>query len=219
MSAWLNGFCFPYLYFLFVLFCHVLFVLFCVLLYCLMHASVCISSSEALTSLTSSQQTLIEINSFDQLVTKTYSRLRRINRWLLYFNEWSGTVLNKEKKEKKVDWSNIFVRLHRSPSQRVRTLYQVYLVVSNVALGDFWRMLDSVHGDTCSTKPLQEGKRRLWRRIAQTRRNSIKVCPWIHDLSVTRSSLRLLSIFVARDVRLTHWITTWGTQECNTRYK
>ena len=57
--------------FLFCLFCHVLFVLFCVLLYCLMHASVCISSSEALTSLTSSLQTLIEINSFDQLVTKT----------------------------------------------------------------------------------------------------------------------------------------------------
>ena len=57
-----------------------LFVLFCVLLHCLMHASVCISSSEALTSLTSSQQTLIEINSFDQLVTKTYPRLRRFNR-------------------------------------------------------------------------------------------------------------------------------------------
>ena len=55
----------------------------------------CISSSEALTSLPSSQQTLIEINSFDQLVTKTYRRLRRFNRWLLYFNEWSGTVLNK----------------------------------------------------------------------------------------------------------------------------
>ena len=68
------------LYSLFVLFCHVLFVLFCVLLYCLMHASVCISSSEALTSLTSSQHTLIEINSFDQLVTKTYPRLRRFNR-------------------------------------------------------------------------------------------------------------------------------------------
>ena len=93
--------CSSYLYFLFVLFCHVLFVLFCVLLYCLMHASVCISSSEALTSLTSSQQALIEINSFDQLVTKTYSRLRRFNRWLLYFNEWSGTVLNKEEKKKK----------------------------------------------------------------------------------------------------------------------
>ena len=27
------------------------------------------------------------INSFDQLVTKTYPRLRRFNRWLLYFNE------------------------------------------------------------------------------------------------------------------------------------
>ena len=81
------------------IFCHVLFVLFCVLLYCLMYASVCISSSEALTSLTSSLQTLIEINSFDQLVTKTYPRLCRFNRWLLYFNEWSGTVLNKEKKE------------------------------------------------------------------------------------------------------------------------
>ena len=94
---------FPYLYFCFVLFSHVLFVLFCVLLYCLMHASVCISSSEALTSLTSSQQTLIEINSFDQLVTKTYPRLRRFNRWLLYFNEWSGTVLNKERKERKKD--------------------------------------------------------------------------------------------------------------------
>ena len=53
--------------------------------------------SEALTSLISSQQTLIEINPFDQLVTKTYSRLRRFNRWLLYFDEWSGTVLNKER--------------------------------------------------------------------------------------------------------------------------
>ena len=31
------------------LFCYALFVLFCVVLYCLMHASVCISSSEALT--------------------------------------------------------------------------------------------------------------------------------------------------------------------------
>ena len=61
--------------------------------------STCISSSEAMTSLTSSLQTLIEINSFDQRVTKTYPRLRRFNRWLLYFNEWSGTVLNKEKKE------------------------------------------------------------------------------------------------------------------------
>ena len=48
--------------------------------FCLMHASVCISSSEALTSLTSSLQTLIEINSFDQLVTKTCPRLRRFNR-------------------------------------------------------------------------------------------------------------------------------------------
>ena len=73
-------FCFPYWYLLFVLFCHVLFVLFYVLLYCLMHASVCISSSEALTSLTSSLQTLIEINSFDQLVTKTHPWLRRFNR-------------------------------------------------------------------------------------------------------------------------------------------
>ena len=72
-------FCFPYLYF-FVLFCHVLFLLYCALLYCLMHASACISSSEALTSLTSSLQTLIEINSFDQLVTKTYPRLRLFNR-------------------------------------------------------------------------------------------------------------------------------------------
>ena len=35
---------------------------------------------ECKTSLTSSLQTLIEINSFDQLVTKTYPRLRRINR-------------------------------------------------------------------------------------------------------------------------------------------
>ena len=50
------------------------------LLYCLMHASVYNSSSEALTSLTSSLQTLIEISSFDQLVTKTYPRLRRFNR-------------------------------------------------------------------------------------------------------------------------------------------
>ena len=58
----------------------VLFVLFCVLLYCLVHASVCISSSEALTSLTSSLQTFIKINPFDQLVTKTYPRLRRFNR-------------------------------------------------------------------------------------------------------------------------------------------
>ena len=33
-----------------------------------------------------------------QLVTKTYPRLRRFNRCLLYFNEWSGTVLNKERK-------------------------------------------------------------------------------------------------------------------------
>ena len=49
-------------------------------IYCLMHASVGISSSEALTSLTSSLQTLIEINSFDQLVTKTYPRLHRLNR-------------------------------------------------------------------------------------------------------------------------------------------
>ena len=52
-----------------------------------MHASVCISSSEALTTLTSSLQILIEINSLDQLVIKTYPRLRRNNRWLLYFNE------------------------------------------------------------------------------------------------------------------------------------
>ena len=51
------------------------------------------------TSLTSSLQTLIEINSFDQLVTKTYPRLCRFNRWLLYFNKWSGTVLNKERKK------------------------------------------------------------------------------------------------------------------------
>ena len=46
----------------------------------------------------SSLHTLIEINSFDQLVTKTYPRLRRFNRWLLYFNEWSGRALNKERK-------------------------------------------------------------------------------------------------------------------------
>ena len=93
-------FCFAFLICIFVLFCHVLFVLFCVLPCCLMHASVWISSSEALTSLTSSLQTLIEINSFDQLVTKTYPRLRRFNRCLLYFNEWSGTELNKEKIKK-----------------------------------------------------------------------------------------------------------------------
>ena len=67
--------CRSFILFLFsFLFCYVLFVLFCVLLYCSMHASVCISSSEALASLTSSVQTLIEINSFDQLVTKTYPR-------------------------------------------------------------------------------------------------------------------------------------------------
>ena len=68
------------LYFCFVLFCHLLFVLFCVLFYYLMHTSVCISSSEALASLSSSLQTLIEINSFDLIVTKTYPRLRRFNR-------------------------------------------------------------------------------------------------------------------------------------------
>ena len=62
------------------------------------HNSVCISSSEALTSLTSSLQTLIEINSFDQLVTKTYPRLRRFNRWL-FLNEWGGTVLNNEEED------------------------------------------------------------------------------------------------------------------------
>ena len=74
-------FCFAFrICIFFVLFCHVLFILFCVLLYCLMHASVCFSYSEALTSLTSSLQALTEINYFDQLVTKTYPRLRRFNR-------------------------------------------------------------------------------------------------------------------------------------------
>ena len=67
-----------------------------------MHASVYNSSSEALTSLTSSLQTLIQLNSFDQLVTKTCPRLLRFNRWLLYFDEWSGTVLNKERKKEPV---------------------------------------------------------------------------------------------------------------------
>ena len=43
-------------------------------------------------------QILIEINSFDQLVTKTYPRLRRFSRWLLCFNGRSGTVWNKEKR-------------------------------------------------------------------------------------------------------------------------
>ena len=33
------------------------------------------------------------INSFDQFLTKTNPRFHRFTRWLLYFNEWSGTVL------------------------------------------------------------------------------------------------------------------------------
>ena len=37
-------------------------------------------------------QSLIKAHYFDQLVTKTNPRLRRFNRWLLYFKKWSGTV-------------------------------------------------------------------------------------------------------------------------------
>ena len=43
-------------------------------------------------------QSLIKNNPFNQLVTKTHPRLRRYNRWLLYFTELSGNVLKKERK-------------------------------------------------------------------------------------------------------------------------
>ena len=80
VSGQVLGFAFRIFVFVSFLSCLVLFVLFFVLFYCLMHASVCISSSEALTSLTSTLQTLIEINSFDQLVTKTYPQFRQFIR-------------------------------------------------------------------------------------------------------------------------------------------
>ena len=51
-------------------------------------------------------------HAYDQLVTKTYPRLRRFNRWLLYFNEWSGTVLNKKRKDDKVSISKVSIWVH-----------------------------------------------------------------------------------------------------------
>ena len=46
-----------------------------------------------------SLQTSFTINTFDQFVTKTNPRSHRFNRWLLNFNEWSGTILNKEEED------------------------------------------------------------------------------------------------------------------------
>ena len=66
--------------------------------------------------LTSSLQTFIEINSVDQLATKTYPRLRRFNRWLLFFNEWNGTLLNKERKESGWYFTFLFTGNQQSPT-------------------------------------------------------------------------------------------------------
>ena len=55
------------------------------------------SRSAEVQPLTQPLRTLI---SFDQLVIKINPRLRRFNRWLLCFNEWSGTVLSKERERR-----------------------------------------------------------------------------------------------------------------------
>ena len=57
-----------------------------------------IFSLKALASLTSSLHSLIETNSFDQLGTNPNPRLRRLNRWLLHFDEWGGAVAKKKER-------------------------------------------------------------------------------------------------------------------------
>ena len=56
-------------------------------------------SSETLTLLTYFLPSITKFNSFDSLVTTPNPRYCRFIRWLLYFNEWSGTVTNKERKK------------------------------------------------------------------------------------------------------------------------
>ena len=52
-------------------------------------------SSETLTLLTYFLPSITKFNSFDTFVTTPNPRYCRFNRWLLYFNEWSGTVTKK----------------------------------------------------------------------------------------------------------------------------
>ena len=51
-------------------------------------------SLHALAPLTSLRPSAAKINAIGQFETNYHPRLRRINRWRLYFNEWSGTVIN-----------------------------------------------------------------------------------------------------------------------------
>ena len=60
------------------------------------------------------------------VIVHIHLRLRRFNRWLLYFNEWSGTVLNKEKKSLTTKCGERGVRM--TPPAKLFLLWAFWLI-------------------------------------------------------------------------------------------
>ena len=103
---------------------------------------------------------ITKVNSVDTLVTTSHPRYFWFNFWLLYFNEWSGTVANKEKQKEGPVWNTL----------RIKRFLCLYAVCMTIVLQRFncWLLYFNEWGGTVTNKETQK-RNPVWNTL-RTRR-------------------------------------------------